>query len=250
MVLPKQSFLHNIDPRIKLIAGLLFIVSAVSLQRILHALVFFSFFAAVSCLAGFTLKNYLKRMTPPFFIVVMIVILQSFLTGSTVVFSLFGLSFYYEGFLFGLLIAGRTASAVSILNLIMATTTQEDVFASLRFFRVPYVFVDLLALISRYVVILSMEAFTMYIALQSRLGFSRSLSYRRMVENFGIMGSQVFVKSLERSERLYNSLVSRGYTMSSQIVSQYFEKLKIRDWSFLATSLVACLFVFSVNCVL
>ncbi len=71
--------------------------------------------------------------------------------------------------------------------------------------------VDLMALVYRYIFVLDEERGRIAQAMASRLGFSRSMKYGRRVTNYGLVASNLLIRSFDRSLRTYEAMQSRGY---------------------------------------
>ncbi len=130
--------------------------------------------------------------------------------GSTVAFH-FLLPVYQEGIARGFLVFARVLAATSVLLLLLEATSLMAILRALRWMRVPEVLVDLAGLVYRYIFVLDEERQKLSQAMASRLGFSRSLGYRRKVSNYGLVASNLLIRSFDRSLRTYEAMQSRCY---------------------------------------
>ena len=78
----------------------------------------------------------------------------------------------------------------------------------MRAFRIPHVFLLILAFLYRYQFLLVDEAERMLRALQSRGYRARSLLHARVI---GSLLGMFLLRSYERSERVYAAMASRGF---------------------------------------
>ncbi len=130
--------------------------------------------------------------------------------GSTQVYH-FLFPLYQEGIQQGFLIFTRVLAATGVLLLLLEATSLMSILRAMRWMRVPEVLVDLTALVYRYMFVLEEERKRLSQAMASRLGFARSLSYRRTVAHYGLVASNLLVRSFDRSLRTYEAMESRGY---------------------------------------
>lgn len=102
----------------------------------------------------------------------------------------------------------RSTFSVATLVLFTATTPFPQILSSLKAFRVPRIFVSVLALAYRYMLLVQSELTNMHRSVNlrtSHLGhFERWRLYGRM------MGS-LFLKAFDRSERVHHAMLCRGF---------------------------------------
>jgi cobalt/nickel transport system permease protein len=216
----KESFLHRLDPRVKALVTIVFIFSNALLpDGAWTAFVFaWIFLLALNLLSklgiGFTLKR-------------SIIALPFALIAITVLFSIPGEPLTTFHFLFwdfivtdsGLLrfvsILIRSWLSVQMAILLVAATRFPDLVHALEHLRVPVVLTTIIAFLYRYLFVLTDEVYRLLRARESRSGAvagSRSgggVIWRAKVA--GGMAGQLFLRSYERSDRIYNAMIARGY---------------------------------------
>ena len=106
--------------------------------------------------------------------------------------------------------------SVQAAVLLSATTRFPDLLAALQQLRVPKLFVAILGLMWRYLFVISDEASRMLRARTSRSAAEQgaprkggSIGWRARVT--GGMAGSLFLRSLERSDRVYAAMAARGY---------------------------------------
>lgn len=109
----------------------------------------------------------------------------------------------------GISLVARALGAASAMNFLTLTTPLVDMLELFRRWRLPAILVDLMVIMYRFIFVLLDSLNTMAIAQDSRLGYTTS--YRRAMNNAGLLGSRLFVDAFERSRRLQIALESRGY---------------------------------------
>jgi cobalt/nickel transport system permease protein len=127
--------------------------------------------------------------------------------GTTVWFELGPLTFYREGFSQGLDAGLRVLSEMSWMAALMLTTPFSEILGALRWFRVPASLVDLVASMYRYIFLLFDEFGAMSAAAKARGGYS---DWRTGMRTLGLILSQIFMRALDRAERIDQAMRVRG----------------------------------------
>ncbi len=210
----RDSFIHNLDPRTKLITTLLLILTVVLTppDRWPAFALCFSVVAALILLStvpiGFVLKRSLVIM--PF--VVMIAIFIPFFKEGEVAGSyniwLWQVTVTYSGL--QVLTNIVVKAWLSILSLIWLTSTTEltNLLHGLERLRMPRVMVMILSFMYRYLFVVVDETMRMKQARDSR-NFGGGWRWR--IRTIGHMIGTLFIRSYERGERVYAAMVARGF---------------------------------------
>ena len=206
------SPVHDLDARAKIVATLLFVLGIVltpplhAVEAVLLALLVL----AVGVIARLPLGRLLWRsaaVLPFAATIALLAPLQS--TGGS--WNAAGLASSWSGggwmITWGIL-SKAWFSAFSMIVLAASTRT-ADFLAALRRLKIPDVFVMLLSFIARYVAVLGGQLRSLRIALVSR---APRLSGRALLRSSGSLAGNLFVRSYERGERVYQAMLSRGYT--------------------------------------
>ena len=209
-----HSALHRLDARVKTICAMVSIFCIVSLTHWYLPLLFLAVCFGLVLYSGAPLKVYLKRLLIPISIIAFIGVIMPFTYGSTIIahVPLLGLPIYSEGIYFAVLVFTRCISAVAVLNLLILVTPITTVMDSLAWFRMPSVIIDTMLIMFRYIGILSEESTRMYRAQASRCGHSKSVSYFKKLANYGNIAGSLIVRAFDRSVKVGNAMVLRGYT--------------------------------------
>jgi cobalt/nickel transport system permease protein len=113
-----------------------------------------------------------------------------------------------EGLWNGLQICSKALGGVSLIILFSFTTTISRLCTGLQWFRVPSTIIDLLALIYRYIFLFLDEVDTMWTAQRTRLGHT---TWKKTIRSFGTLGGMLFIRAIDRTERIHEAMHSRGY---------------------------------------
>lgn len=216
----QTSFIHRLDPRVKVLVTLGFILSTVLLPN--AAWPGFAL-AWVLLLAG----HQLARVSLIFTLKRSLLALPFTLAAVTVAFTLPGqplASGQLGPWRFVITDAGVARFASIVLRswlslqaavLLTATTRFPDLLHALRHLRFPKTLVAIIAFMYRYLFVLADEALRLLRARDARSARladatrGSPLLWRARVA--GDMAGQLFLRSIERSERIYHAMQARGF---------------------------------------
>src|SRR5512140_2371266 len=232
-----HSLLHTLDARIKVLVTIAFILSNVLLPdgawvAFGLALVFLLYCVWLSQLGiAFTLKR-------------SFVALPFALAAVTAVFALPGQPIAHwhvgmwtlvptdAGVLRFASVLVRSWLSVQMAILLVAVTPFPDIIHALGHLYVPAIIVTIIAFLYRYLFVLTDEVMRLLRARQARSagapGVKAGGSVWWRAQIAGNMAGQLFLRSYERSDRIYNAMLSRGYR--GQLQTLHAEKIQSADW--------------------
>ncbi len=226
-----DSPLHHIDGRIKTGVLLASVVVAAMLTNWRLALGLWIFAVGLFVSLHFSLRSLVGRLLIPLGIAWVVFLSVLFTQGNHPLFVIplkfFTLTAWQEGAVQGLLLFVRIMAAVTLATLLAFSTPMIEILETLRLCRIPSVMVDIADLMYRYVFILQDTAHTMRCAQLSRMGDSGSWSHR--VVDTGGIASSILVKSLDRSTRIYQAMLSRGYSEDGAGIRFFTRPIPSRD---------------------
>ncbi len=219
---PLDSPIHRLDPRVKLILALGFILTATLLPAgawLSYALLGAAGWTAAS-LSGLGIRRVLRRsmLALPFVLAVLPVVFTapgpSWLTfplGS------WQISVRAEGVIRFLSVLLKSWLSLQIAVIMVGTTAFPDLLAAMRAIGIPRFLVMTFGLMWRYLFVLVDEAIRMLRAREARSvapeasgrRVGGTLTWRAQVT--GQMVGTLFLRTLERGERIYMAMVARGY---------------------------------------
>jgi cobalt/nickel transport system permease protein len=133
--------------------------------------------------------------------------------------------------------------------LLVATTKFPDLIHALEHLKLPKMLVTVIAFLYRYMSVLTDEVIRLMRARQAR---SAVLPGKRGGGNLlwrartaGNMVGQLFLRSYERSDRIYHAMLSRGYSGHLRTLNQH--EMQTNDWLIIALAflLIASLQLFA-----
>jgi len=248
-----DSFLHRLDPRAKVVVTVVFILSNALLPD--GAWIAFGLSWLFLLLAnvysnlgiGFTLKRSLVAL--PFALIALTVLFS--IPGKPLAsfhFLFWDLTITDAGLLRFISILIRSWLSVQMAILLVAVARFPDLIHALEHLRVPSILTTIIAFLYRYLFVLADEVFRLMRARESRSAAlaaaapgtrtGGSIAWRAKVA--GNMAGQLFLRSYERSDRVYNAMLARGYAGHMQTINPH--ELRRRDYITVALALLAILF--------
>lgn len=230
----KESFIHRLDPRVKVLVTVIYIVSNALLpdKAWLAYLVAWLFLIFANQLSQLGIVYTFKRsfIALPFALIAITVLFS--VQGNPLVKITETLIITDAGVLRFISILIRSWLSVQMAILLVATTRFPDLIHALEHLRVPAILTTIIAFLYRYLFVLIDEVHRMLRARESRSGAvagSRSgggVLWRAKIA--GNMAGQLFLRSYERSDRIYNAMLSRGY--SGHLYTLNAHEMKSRDY--------------------
>lgn len=102
----------------------------------------------------------------------------------------------------------KSMAGVSSLYFLFVSTPVGDLMGLLARLHTPKLFTELMLMIYRFIFILINMAEQMTTAQRARLG---NVGYRASFRSVSVLASSIFVGALQKSERIYDAMESRGY---------------------------------------
>lgn len=217
-----SSPIHRLDPRIKLILTLAFILATSLTPSGVWPIyiLLFAIVLSVELISELGVWRILRRssLAVPFMLAAAPLI---FNTGTTVLFKIpigiGDLTVFGEGLNRFLSIAVRSWLSVQMAIVMASSTPFPDLLIAMRGIHLPRLLVAIFSLMWRYLFVMADEAGRLLRARESRSGHSTqpglktggSIPWRARVT--GGMAGSLFLRSLERGDRIHSAMASRGY---------------------------------------
>lgn len=230
-----NSLVHRLDPRVKLVLTLAFVVAVTAVPHgvWVSLLLFLGTIAVIAALAR----------VPPILIFRRSMIAIPFaLAAITLVFTVDGtplatlsvasrnVSITHQGTVAFASILTKSWLAVLAATVLATTTSFPDLVAAMRALRLPKVMVAIVSFMYRYIFIIADEALRLQRAREARSASPRSTAGGSLLWRTKILGGMIgslFLRSYERSERIYSAMLSRGFDGTIRTMGA--EKLRLSD---------------------
>jgi cobalt/nickel transport system permease protein len=245
-----HSLLHSLDPRTKVLVTIAYIVS--------NALLPDGAWIAFGLAWLFVLTaNHYSRLGIGFTFRRSFIALPFALAAITVLFSMPGepvASFHFfmseltitdAGVLRFVGIVIRSWLSVQLAIMLVAVTEFPKIVHALRHLRLPAVLTVIISFLYRYLFVLADEVMRMIRAREARSAHAAgksgggSVAWRARVA--GNMAGQLFLRSYERSDRVYNAMLSRGY--KGELMTIHPHHYHASDWVMGGVSFVCLILI-------
>lgn len=243
---PRNSPIHRLDPRIKLVLTVVFILTNTLVPTGAWPvyILLFALILSVELISELGLGFVLKRssLAIPFVLAALPLILT--IPGKTLFILPVGpwtVQASYPGLERFFSIAIKSWLSMQAAIVLAASTSFPELLVAMRALRVPRLLVSIFGLMWRYLFVLVGEATRLMRARSARSGKSEapgaktggSISWRAGVT--GGMAGNLFLRAFERSDRIYMAMVSRGYDGEAR--SLPLPNIRKAHWVILITSL-------------
>ncbi len=134
----------------------------------------------------------------------------------------------------------RSWLSVQAAILLVATTRFPDLIHAFEHLRMPAILASIVAFLYRYLFVLADEALRLLRAREARSAAApgwrsgRSVAWRAKIT--GHMAGQLFLRSYERSDRIYHAMLARGYR--GQLRTLHPHTMRAGDWVFIGVFLL------------
>lgn len=203
----KDTVIHRIHPFVKMLVSIIYIVCLLMKNRynLLGLAPFLFYPVIVTALAEIPYKAIAKRtfVALPF---VVFAGISNLIFDREKVMLLSGVVITTGVLSFATLIV-RTVLSVSAILILVATTKFTDITRQLQRLHVPMFVVNLIEMIYRYLTVLVEEASVMMTAYRLR---NPKYKYPH-IKHMGTFVGHLFLRSIDRAERIYNAMKCRGY---------------------------------------
>ena len=234
-----SSPIHRTDPRVKLILTLAFILTTalipIGAWPIYILLIAIIISAIILSSVGILFVMKRAVLAFPFMLAALPLV---FTTPGLPLYSLNIGSWEFIMTLAGVIrftsIALKSWISVQAAILLTATTPFPDLLVAMRAVRVPRLIVAIFGLMWRYLFVLADEALRLVRARAARsgdsgiTGLNSGGSFAWRAQTAGGMAGNLFIRSLERSDRIYVAMLSRGY--DGEMRSIPLPEMKVSNW--------------------
>lgn len=213
------TYLHSWDPRAKIVSFSLLILCVVLLEKLPVAFIGFAVAWALVLSSRIPLRFIFKHLRwVLLFMSVFFVLMSLFIPGHELL-HLHALVISQEGLQKGGLIATKAVAIALLIFPMVGTTPFPTTIKALEGLRIPHVLVQITGFTYRYIFLSIDEGKRMVSALTSR-GFKRKTDLHTL-RTLGRLIGMMFVRSYERTERVYQAMVCRGYTGKMVILNEF-----------------------------
>ena len=238
-----NTFLHRIDPRVKIVAILLLTVLALIISNLYYLLVLLAFILLLLSLGRATLKKTFFALRLVLRIMVLIVILWPFFNpiGTPVLFQYGIIKITEPGIIQGITVAVRIACLASVWYILMFTTSQRDLVRALVKLGLRFDFGLTLSIALRFLPTFGATVASIKDAQRARgMEFDRGSIVKRS-KNYVAVLVPTIVSALRTADTLSFALQSRAYGARKD--RTYLRDLRMRGADYVALAIAALVLV-------
>jgi cobalt/nickel transport system permease protein len=244
----RESPVHRLDARVKIIAVLSVIVGIVAVPyttaAYAPALLLSLFLALIWGLSRIPPLVFARRLALVLPVWGAVILVQVFLKNPyypafhPLLALPFGIHVYAESVQFATILGVKFLVSVSAIILLSSTTTLQDLLTGAGRLGLPAEFALVLGMMVRYLYVFGYMYRKVVEALHTRCfdPLDAALPYRYRIRQLGYTVGSLFIRSYEQGERVYTSMCCRGYGRHSHL---FIDRRPFAgpDWAFLSASL-------------
>jgi cobalt/nickel transport system permease protein len=244
-----DSFMHRLDARVKILLAFSVIIATVAVpySTMVYTVgaIFFAFFAILWAASKISPVVYAKRLLAIVPLWGIIIVFQIFFknryyTDYTVLWSFpFGINIYAQSVEFAWILAVKFLVCISFIILLSSTTKLQDLLQGASRLGLPAEIALALGMMIRYLFVFGYIFRKINETLKTKCfdAFDHHLPYSYRLQQLGYTIGTMFIRSYEQGERVYTSMLCRGYGRDSHLFIAK-KPLLGREWAFLSLSLL------------
>ncbi len=234
-----SSWVHRLDPRVKILVALIFSIVVALDNRLEVALISLAAPVILSLWARLGLKPLLARMAIINGFNVFLWLFLPFTTPGTPVYQLWGLAITSEGIKLATLLTIKSNSIVLMVTVMLGTSQVFSLAHALSHLYVPDKLVHLFFFCFRYIHVIEEEYSRLVTAMKMR-GF-RPRTDVHTYRSYSYLIGMLLVRSFDRSKRIMQAMKLRGFKKRFYILHHY--EMKSCDYAMALSGVVFSTFV-------
>ncbi len=214
-----ESFVRRLDPRVKIVAVLLFSVVVAVSNRFEVLLLGLAVGLCIMLLARVPMRQLVRRLIPVNAFVLFLWIFLPFTLKGEPFFSIGSLVGSHEGVLYATRISIKSNAIMLVLIALVASTSVLTLGHAMHELRVPQKIVHLFFFTYRYIHVIYREYLRSVNAMKVR-GF-RPRTNMHTYKSFAYLVGMLLVRSSDRAQRVHNAMLCRGFRGKLYSLSQF-----------------------------
>ena len=219
-----NSILSQLKPEIKIVSTFMIVLSIafLSLESTVSIMVQTLIVLIMINLSKIKVSTYFKRLSIDIPFVLFALFLPFLSKGdNTVMFELFSLRIYETGFYEMISILIKITLCVSLAIVLTATTSNIEIIYGLQKLKISPLLISILSFAIRYIDVFIDEFKRVKVAMKSRGYDQKGL---KGLKPIAYASGALLIRGYERGERVYNSMISRGFNGSIELKKREFKK--------------------------
>lgn len=232
------SIIHRMNPMAKVIAVLAMVISVAIVKDIYMALLALLLSLSMIAAARLPIRFVIRRIWSPFLFILIFAAALLLSSGEGKILWSFGfLEIARESALNAALILIRATAAIVMITVLLATTRFDTIIKVLYDLKMPVFLLQILMFSYRFIFVFTDELDNMKNSMAAK-GFRPKLSLR-MFSSISNMLGMLLIKSFERGDDVYRSMVAKGYTGKPTIITE--NRMRSRDYVFVSLTILLAL---------
>lgn len=235
-----SSFIHRLDPRVKIFCFVIFTILCIICQSIFKLSIYLIFIVSLIFFSNLNLKEVLNRVVPANFFIFLLWLFIPFTYKSNpyiVDFDFIKIS--EEGVVKTLIITLKCNAIMFATIVFLGTSNVISLTCALIYYKVPSKLVFLFFMFYRYLSVMHEEYVNLKRAVLAR-GFVPGTNLHTY-KTYGYLIGSLIIKSFERSEEIYKAMLARGFKGVFPYLHEF--KLSLKD---LVLGFIFVTFTFSI----
>ena len=219
-----NSLLSQLKPEIKIVSTFMIVLSIafLSLESTVSIMVQTLIVLIMINLSKIKVSTYFKRLSIDIPFILFALFLPFLSKGdNTVMFELFSLRIYETGFYEMISILIKITLCVSLAIVLTATTSNIEIIYGLQKLKISPLLISILSFAIRYIDVFIDEFKRVKVAMKSRGYDQKGL---KGLKPIAYASGALLIRGYERGERVYNSMISRGFNGSIELKKREFKK--------------------------
>ncbi len=240
--LPGESLVHQLNPRIKILA-LLIMLAVLFIVQTFHALIFLLLFAVLLLASsGVPFSYFLRGIRPILYIALFALVIYFFFNkGGVVLLRIGSVTVESDGVREGLFVVTRLVALVLYSLLLTLTTTPLSLTHGMGYFLKPLSYIGLptdevamiMSIALRFIPTLMEESQRLMRAQLSRGADFESGSIFRKAKNLVPLIVPLFISAFRRADELALAMEARGFRLGARRTRLHEDIIAPRDWAVL-----------------
>lgn len=218
----QNSPIHDLEGRIKLIATIFIILVSVISKELFIPIILEIILLTILKIADLSYINSAKRLLMLLPFGGAIIVFQPFIQPGNIIWSYSWLHITDFGLNWAILLLVRMIVCLTAIIIYSSTTSLQEMASSFRKLKMPRDLAMILSIMVRFLFLFVDELVAIRKSQKSR-NFnihSKNTTYKWRVKQVGYTIGMIFLKSYEQGERVHKSMVSRGFSDTSEMFDE------------------------------
>lgn len=218
-----DTIIHNIDSSIKIIVTIIYVIKVLSIKEFI--------ILDTICIVLYPLLLFILGKVPIKFILKKLVFVLPIVLGISVINLI--IDFSYSEVYFSLLLLFKCSFALIGALLLIVTTGINNLALGLKKLKIPNILIMQILMLYRYIILMMEELYRVKSAYELRTIGEKSMT----IKDYGQIIGQMLLKTIDRSENVYEAMKLRGFEGDLYINSE--KRLGHIDYLYLFIFLVS-----------